>query len=83
MKAVNNNIPDKIARLREASFSVNAAKLFNTLPKNLRDLKKCSVDEFKCKLDTFLHGIPDEPQIVGMTQFRRKDSNSLLDMVMV
>ena len=41
----------KVQSIREASFQVNAPKLFNSLPHNIRNLSKISGDEFKIKLD--------------------------------
>ena len=71
----------KIWECRKASFAFNASKLFNELPRNLRDLTQCSIKSFKNKLDAFLNMVPDEPQIVGLTQLRRAASNSITEMV--
>ena len=62
------------------SFAVHSAKLFNCLPKEIRDLTNCSKDVFKKHLDNYLRTVPDEPQISGYTLFKRADSNSLIDM---
>ena len=51
--------------MREASFQVHGAKLFNSLPIYIRNLKKVSVEEFKSKLDYYLESIPDEPHLNG------------------
>ena len=67
-------------RLRNSSFSVKALQLFNSVPKNIRDLNGCSKDQFKNKLDEFLRKIPDEPQISGYVTCRRADTNSIVDM---
>ena len=69
-----------IQKLREASISVRGPRLFNSLPKHLRDMRDCSKDAFKSALDKYLRTIPDEPQIQGYTASRRADSNSLLQM---
>ena len=66
--------------LQMTSFSYNAAKLFNCLPKYIRDLTGCSKEKFKHTLDYYLKSIPDEPQIPGYTDCRRTDTNSVLDM---
>ena len=70
----------KVRTLRDSSFSWNASQLFNALPKPIRDLTGCSVEKFKGALDKFLGAVPDEPQVVGMTLFRRAESNSITDM---
>ena len=70
----------KLGRIREASLVFNGARLFNVLPKPLRDMSGVSLDTFKRALDKFLHTIPDEPQIPGYTACRRADSNSLIQM---
>ena len=64
-----------------SSFSVRSAQIFNSLPKELRDMLDCSKDEFKNCLDNFLRMVPDEPQITGYTSFKRAESNSIIDMV--
>ena len=63
------------------SFAVHSAKLFNCLPKEIRDLTNCSKDVFKKHLDNYLRTVPDEPQISGYTLFKRADSNSVIDMI--
>ena len=66
--------------MREASLTVRGQKLFNILPKHLRDIKDCTKETFKSALDRYLSTIPDEPHIQGYVQMRRAESNSLLDM---
>ena len=66
---------------RCSSLSVHGLKLFNCMPKKIRNMKNCSVEKFKSILDSFLSLIPDEPQILGYTAIRRADSNSILHMV--
>ena len=60
---------------------VNGAKLFNSLPKALRNLKDVDLSFFKLKLDQFLSTVADEPQSPGYTAGRRAASNSLLHMI--
>ena len=57
----------KIWECRKASFAFNASKLFNELPRNLRDFTQRSIKSLKNKLDAFLNRVPDEPQLVGLT----------------
>ena len=65
---------------RHSSIRIHGAKLFNIMPKELRNSKDCSVDLLKMKVDKFLQSIPDEPQIPGYTICRRAETNSLLDI---
>ena len=67
--------------LREGSFTVHAAQLFNSLPASLRNLKDVDLQTFKRKLDKFLRTIADEPQSPGYTAGRRAVSNSLVHMI--
>ena len=57
----------KLRTMRESSFQVAGPRLFNSLPKSIRNLTKISVDEFKGKLDQFLSEIPDQPKVSGLT----------------
>lgn len=70
----------RLGKLYENSFVVNGAKLFNILPKKLRDMVNVTLLSFKSALDNHLGTIPDEPQINGYTSRRRADTNSLLHM---
>ena len=75
----------RIQTLRDQSFQVNGPRLFNCLPKNLRDVKKVTVDKFKEKLDNFLALMPDQPKIGDLipstcNQLTARPSNSLLDV---
>ena len=47
-----------IQTLRESSFQINGARLFNCIPKNVREIRQCQ-DEFKEALDNYLSTIPD------------------------
>ena len=56
-----------IKTIRESTFQVTGPKLFNELPRELRDMTKCGVEEFKFRLDGFLTRIPDQPRCPEMT----------------
>ena len=76
----------KIQNLRENSFQIIGPKLFNLLPAKIRNLSKCSIDEFKAELDQYLEKIPDEPKLPGYIptasdQFSGQPSNSLVDQI--
>ena len=55
----------KERKKRENSFQIAGPKLFNCLPKSIRNLKNIGVEEFKENLDLFLSTVPDEPKISG------------------
>ena len=73
-----------IQTLRENSFQVNGPKLFNCLPKQIRNKRGCPVEELKVALDTFVEQIPDELKSDGYiptapNEVTAKPSNSILD----
>ena len=70
-------------QLRNNSLSIHGVKLFNCIPKKIRNLTNCPKEKFKSELDMFLKLIPDEPQIPGYTSIRRADTNSIVDMIKV
>ena len=78
--SIITNSTTHVQNMREASLTVRGQKLFNILPKHLRDIKDCTKETFKSALDRYLSTIPDEPHIQGYVQMRRAKSNSLLDM---
>ena len=81
--AVPANIPrhaPTIVRVaRERSLSVHGARLFNMLPKSLRNENYGDFLLFKNHLDIFLAQIPDQPTTPGLV--RAADTNSLLDQI--
>ena len=64
----------------DGSFTIDGPKLFNSLPKHVRDLKRVSLQKFKRALDSHLRKIPDNPLIPGYTECRRAASNSICEM---
>ena len=68
--------------LREQTFQVHGPQLFNSMPPYLRNMTKCSVEDFKEELDKYLMTIPDEPSVPGLTPTActndARPSNSLL-----
>ena len=81
LPAMNNKCPQAIQTIRDRSLAVHGAKLFNCLPRSIRDVTKCATLEFKATLDKFLSTIPDEPLVTGYTQLRSAASNSLISLV--
>ena len=74
-----------IQSLRNQSFQVNGPRLFNSLPKKLRDIRKVSVDDFKEQLDKYLSALPDHPKVGELiphvcNQITAKPSNSIVDV---
>ena len=49
--------------LQENAITVFAPRLYNLLPKYLRDIESVKTEKFKFELDKFLELIPDEPKI--------------------
>ena len=61
--------------IRYNFLSTRGPILFNSLPKELRNLSGCPLLTFKIKLDKFLASIPDEPCVPGATT--NAESNSI------
>ena len=70
--------PPAVKRAREASLQVRGSKLFNLIPKELRDMSG-TVLQFKARLDKWLASVPDQPTVSGRQ--RAAQTNSLLDQV--
>ena len=69
----------QVKTLVNSSFVVRAAKMFNALPKHLRDISKCDIDSFKNKLDRYIRTLPDKPALPGYPTVTQ--SNSLLHVI--
>ena len=67
-----------VRNAREGSLRIKGAKLFNIIPKDLRDMTG-TVEQFKAGVDHWLSTIPDQPTIAGRQ--RAAKTNSLLDQV--
>ena len=71
-----------IQTLRENSFQINGARLFNSLPKKIRNIKY-SQDDFKEAMDSYISDVPDQPRIGSLIpeatdRLSGRQSNSLL-----
>ena len=75
---VPNHLPPAVRKAREASLPVKGAKLFNMIPRELRDMTGTAL-QFKAGLDKWLTTIPDQPTVNGRQ--RASMTNSLLDQV--
>ena len=60
-------------------INVHGTKLFNILPKSLRNEDSGDFLLFKNHLDIFLSKIPDQPTVAGLG--RAAQTNSLIDQV--
>ena len=70
-----------VKRARDSSLSVKGSRLFNIIPRDLRDTQTGTVDQFKARLDEWLSTVPDQPSIQGRQ--RAASTNSLLDQVLL
>ena len=57
--------PEGGSSITESTFQVQAARLFNSLPKEVRNLTKCGAEDFKAHLDAYLSTFYDEPPSPG------------------
>ena len=62
--------------LKDGSFAVMGPRLFNCIPKTLRD-KSLSINSFKAQLDIWLKGVPDKPKLQDYNT-QNFDSNSIV-----
>ena len=76
-------VKSRLQSIHEGSFVVHGSKLFNCLPRTIRNLSGCSINVFKNKLDKFLREVPDEPVLPGYTGGNQSlyGSNSLLQIL--
>ena len=79
VKTIPHSAPTPVQRAVEASLAVKGAKLFNLVPKEIRNIDSKKINVFKRELDKFLTGIPDEPTVEG--QGRAAQTNSLLHQI--
>ena len=70
----------KLKKIRDGAYTSQGPRLFNCLPKEIRNLSKVSLEQFKRSLDKYLKTVPDEPQIAGYTSCRRASSNSITNI---
>lgn len=78
--------PRKTAKLLENSLLHHGARLFNTLPEDLRaaelpNAQPVTVTTFKARLDRFLWAVPDEPGPPKDDKVRQAETNSLLHQI--
>ena len=73
--------PKRIQSIRFTSLPFKGPRLFNCLPKGIRDLKCCEVSVFKKALDRCLSTLPDQPLIPNMTHLKICETNSIVDRI--
>ena len=62
---LSRNASARVKTLREGSFFILSVKIFNVLPRSIKDLSGCSMEKFKRQLDKFLMELPDAQLIPG------------------
>ena len=65
--------------LQENAITVFGPRLYNSLPKYLRDIESVKPEKFKFELDKFLELIPDQPKMPN--NVTASGSNSILDQL--
>ena len=75
---MKSKVSSEVKNARENSVKVKGARLFNLIPRELRNFSG-SVEKFKTDLDSWLESIPDQPTVNGRQ--RAAQTNSLLDQV--
>ena len=65
--------------LQENGLTVFGPRLYNSLPKYLRDIESVRTEKFKFELDKFLELIPDQPKMPNYVP--ALGSNSILDQL--
>ena len=65
--------------LQENAITVFGPRLYNSLPKYLRDIESVKTEKFKFELDKFLDKIPDQPKMPNYVT--ASGSNTILDQL--
>ena len=60
-------VPARLQTIREYSFAVMGPRLFNSIPKDIREFQG-SPEAFKRRFDKFLSTVPDKPVMLGQPQ---------------
>ena len=79
MAPLCNQAPAAGKRARESSLQVKGAKLFNCIPRGLRETFTGIPDNFNAWIDEWISTIPDQPTVP--CRQRAAASNSILDQV--
>ena len=65
--------------LQENAITVFGPRLYNSLPKYMRDIESVKTEKFKFQLDKFLDTIPDQPKIPNYVT--ASGGNSILEAI--
>ena len=76
---VSTKSSERVQNIRRASFAIHGPRIFNSLPKYVRNTSKCDLNTFKSKLDYFLRLVLDKPLIPSYTAQTQCCTNSLTD----
>lgn len=80
LPAIAMTSPCWVKTLRRNSFVYKGSRVFNSLPKHLREIdQKMSLISYKSKLDKFLQTLPDQPTVQGLS--RAASTNSIVDQI--
>ena len=79
--AINTKSNAAIQNARYYSINILGPKIWNRLPKQLRDVTNQPTESFKHILDKYLQAIPDHPHLPQNMYECRALSNSLLHMI--
>ena len=79
-RALPSRASGRSRSLLASSLAHEGPKLFNSLPKEVRNITRCPVKKFKSGLDKELRKVPDQPPVPGYTA-RCRTSNSIPDQV--
>ena len=63
---LEDRLRQRFCKIRYSRFGIVGLRLFNMLPKELRNITNCDLNVFKRKLDEFLKTVPDEPLVSGL-----------------
>ena len=67
----------KLSKTRDSSFNIHALKLFNVLPRHIRNASSILLLSFKRAVDLCLKNIPDEHKLPNYTIYRRAPTTPL------
>ena len=74
--------PSHLLQIKRQSVRCFVVKLFNTLPKHIRNITMTTTDNFKLRLDQFLKTIDDYPHLRSRANNgRHNNSNHLFDII--
>ena len=79
IERVHTRSSTRVKTLKDNALTTRGARLFNALPKYLRDNNYTSLEQFKTHLDKFLQTVPDQPKLPHY--HLRAAGNSIIDQL--